>query len=435
VGCFAPVLLVTAPAFWLSARANLEEALDNQLSTHIHLITLFEGAVTADELRDLSESQGINAVITTTQGDVLTTTPLTGPVVGVTASNGSFALPNLASRTVVWQDGTEITVFVSQASTQKILSDIAIQLVVISLVAFALGAFLLHRVARRALRPLGEMAVLAEQTAAGEAGLRLNPSNPTTPLGRFATLYDQVLEQLERSVARSTTAETNTREMLDNAAHQLRSPIAAVQATVDALLYEERPEVLDRLRENLFRESKRTGSLVDNLLRLAQIDQSQAIQHGYMNLGLTCRAAVEYGRALAPNLTVDDHIENGARGIWRTDDRAVREIVSNLIDNACRHAVSRVELRAELAHNGIGGIRLTVRDDGPGVPVDQREQIFERFMSYGTHQGSGLGLAVARGLARAMGGDVVCHGAEFVVEIPAVCEGPEPREPFSGMLD
>lgn len=432
-GCMALclVLLLTAPAFWLAARATMYEGLDERLSARIDFAMLYERERTPFELRDVFDDYGIIAEVVTPDGEILKATPVTGELayLDLPPLDERFQLTRFRSAQAQWDDGTTITVFVSQSRTNGVLLRLMALLAGITAVAFAIGALLIRRAGRRVLKPINEIGALAERIAAGESGLRINPSDPSTPLGKVATLADQILDHSETTVARMQVAEAQTRALLDNAAHQLRSPIAAVQATVDALLYEERPEVRDRLRANLYRESERSGTLVEGLLRLAQIEQAQAVQHGYTNLGLVCRGAVERARTLAKDLMVEYAIENCARGIWVLDERAIREIVANLVENACRHAVSRVEVRATPLVNGSSGIRITVRDDGPGVPLDQREKIFERFVSFGSHRGSGLGLAVAQGLAQALGGGIVCNRSEFVVDLPAVRVGPEPLTP------
>jgi two-component system OmpR family sensor kinase len=426
------VLLLAGPAFWVTAVNGLNEGLEERLNARVDFVLMYESEFTAEELRDAFDGYGIIAEIVTPNGETLRATPVTGALAFLDLPPGTTRLDTgrFLSQTAQWDDGTTITVYVSRARTNAVALRLLMQTAIVMVVAFAIGAVLVRRAARRAVRPVNELADMAQRIIAGESGLRAHPSNPSTPIGRVASLADQLLDQAEVSFARMENAESQTRQLLDNAAHQLRSPIAAVQATVDALLYEERPDVRERLRANLFRESERSGSLVEGLLRLAQIEQATAVQHGYTNLGLVARASVEHAQTLASDaITIESTVENCVRGIWVLDERAVREIIANLLDNASRHAISRVSLRIAPLANGVTGIRIIVCDDGPGVPIDQRQKVFERFASFGTHRGSGLGLPIARGLAQAMGGDIVCHGAEFEVKLPAVRVGPEPLIP------
>jgi signal transduction histidine kinase len=110
----------------------------------------------------------------------------------------------------------------------------------------------------------------------------------------------------------------------------------------------------------------------------------------------------------------------------RGDAKELGRVVRNLLENAQRHASSSVSV--ELLGSGNGKVRLVVADDGPGVPADQREHIFERFTRLDSardrdHGGAGLGLAITRAVVRASGGDVTVEdraggGARFVVTLP-----------------
>lgn len=269
------VLALTAPAFLLITQAGLNNQLQDRLDARADLVMLHENESTPRELAAVLQQHHVTAEIVAPDGAMFVSNPSAGQMafLGLEPPSQVVRLDRLASKTIEWSDGTTITVFVSKAQINDILMRITAHLAIVTVLAFVLGALLLRRAANRAVRPLHDMANLTERIAAGESGLRATPSDPATPLGRVATLFDQVLDQLESKLVRAETTQELTREMLDNAAHQLRSPIAAVQATADALLYEERPEVRERLRANLFRESERSGSLVSGLLRLAQIDQ------------------------------------------------------------------------------------------------------------------------------------------------------------------
>jgi signal transduction histidine kinase len=98
------------------------------------------------------------------------------------------------------------------------------------------------------------------------------------------------------------------------------------------------------------------------------------------------------------------------------DPDAVREALANLLDNARRHATNRVEVTLST----IGDIvEMSVTDDGPGLPEDAVEQAFERFVVLDTQGGSGLGLSIARGIARAHDGDVTYEQGRFVIRFPS----------------
>jgi signal transduction histidine kinase len=99
----------------------------------------------------------------------------------------------------------------------------------------------------------------------------------------------------------------------------------------------------------------------------------------------------------------------------RVPGRDLREALANLLDNAVRHAAATVTVHARACD---GFARVAVADDGPGVPADVRDRIFERFSAHGPSAGTGLGLAIARDIARRHGGDISCDADGFHLTLP-----------------
>ncbi|WP_336921292.1 PAS domain-containing sensor histidine kinase [Aquipuribacter sp. SD81] len=230
----------------------------------------------------------------------------------------------------------------------------------------------------------------------------------------LAATLDETLARLQAAADEARAAEEAARRFLADAAHQLRTPMAGIRASAEALLRGVGGEDADRLLVTLVRETSRAARLIASLLRVARLDRGVELASEDVDLVALCRADAERLGLLAPDLDV--RVGAGADGVRALADRAAcEEVLSNLGDNARRHA--RTTVRYEVSARD-GCVVVAVRDDGPGVAPEHRDLVFERFASLDGRGGSGLGLPIARGLARAMGGDLVCDGG-FVLSLPA----------------
>jgi signal transduction histidine kinase len=241
----------------------------------------------------------------------------------------------------------------------------------------------------------------------------------------------RVLVLLDRAASEARASEAAMRTFLADASHELRTPVAALQATAERLLRDQpaRP-ARDAIEAQLARDSGRLGHLVDDLLNLARLDARERPRRESLDLTELASAAVAARRAADPAA----HVELVAAGaVPVTGDRdALLRVVRNLLDNAFAVADAVV---VEVGP-GENGPTLAVSDNGPGVPADQRERIFEPFVRLGgraiptPRAGTGLGLAIVRRTIEAHGGAVTCDptsngGARFTLRLPA---GQEPRD-------
>jgi signal transduction histidine kinase len=225
---------------------------------------------------------------------------------------------------------------------------------------------------------------------------------------------------LDRAVAEARASEAAMRAFLADASHELRTPVAAIQATAERLLREQpkRPD-RDAIEAQLARDSGRLGHLIDDLLNLARLDAREQLRKEPIDLTDLARAAV----AAAP-ATDNTHIELRTNGpVLVTGNRdALLRALRNLIDNATSVADTVVVEAAQTP----SGPTITVTDDGPGVPVDQRERIFEAFvrLPQSPRGGTRLGLAIVRRTVQSHGGTITCEpsptgGAQFALRLPA----------------
>lgn len=244
-------------------------------------------------------------------------------------------------------------------------------------------------------------------------------------LARFAVhaIVVGLVTALLRALRRSRESEAQSRAFLAAAAHQLRTPVAALSASVDVLLMEGSSPGQEQLLANVAGESKRLGRLVTSLLRAARLDQGEPVRREAVDIGTLCEAELQR-RRLMSELCWTLEVAPGTPQRVTVDVAATQESLGNLLDNAGRHAANRVDLRLRGERNRI---LLEVLDDGPGLPAGCEEQAFERFVSLDGRGGTGLGLAIARELAERQGGALLYEDKAFVLALPsAEGAGPAP---------
>lgn len=296
-------------------------------------------------------------------------------------------------------------------------------------VALAVAGLLLSRLSQVALRPLDDMTVVARQITAGDRGRRLHVTHSDTELGRTAAAFDGMLDELEAALSAASAAETRMRAFLGDASHELRTPLSGLRASAENLLREnpDRAE-RERIAVGMVRETQRASRLVEDLLAIARLDQGLDLRYEHVDLAELARHELDRARQRSTDL----HFELHAPGCVPAPGDPVRlgQIIDNLLDNA-RHATppgGSITVEIGLQANWAG---VVVADTGSGVPVAVREHIFERFARLDASRsrrtgGAGLGLPIARGLARAHGGDLAyldrkgSVGAAFRLSLPVV---------------
>ena len=310
----------------------------------------------------------------------------------------------------------------------------------------ALGALVITAIAvvvivRVALAPLDAMTGLARGIVGGGRGRRLNPARTDTELGRTASAFDDMLDALEGAESQARAAERaarsseeRTRRFVADAAHELRTPLTGVRAAAEAVLQQAPdadPHEREQLHLLLVREAARAGTLVDDLLDLARLDAgAPELRIGEVDLRDLVAAQAERVRLQHPDVEV--RVEGEPLPLVADADR-ISQVVANVLNNACQASAPDGTVTAQLVR-GEQRAELTVADTGPGVAVEERERIFDRLVRLDEARdrragGSGLGLATARGFARAHGGELSCEdpgpagGALFRLVLPLRASG------------
>lgn len=283
------------------------------------------------------------------------------------------------------------------------------------LVAFPLVLLPLWLAVRRGLMPLRDLAAHIASR---------NPSD-VSPLGldlRYAELrplvvaFDQLLARARQGIARE-------RAFVQDAAHELRTPLAVVTAQAHALVGSTGPDSKSEAKAALERAVDRASHLVHQLLTLARVEGGAPRREQTVNLVEVTRQVLIAAAPSAAERDTEVSLDSPDRLDATLDVESFHSIVDNLLRNALAYcqAGARVELRLTLQGQRV---RLDVRDDGPGISPGDVPQLFERFHRGRSAQssGTGLGLAIVRQAAQALGGTVALQagidgrGAGFVVE-------------------
>ncbi|MEL4504867.1 HAMP domain-containing sensor histidine kinase [Luteococcus sp. H138] len=335
--------------------------------------------------------------------------------------------------------GAEVTVWESTDSIVSARRTLDASLLLVGLLGIVGASLLTIVITDVALKPLEVMADRANRIKEGERGIRMAAPHETSEVGRTAAAVDGMLDELEGAEIRARAAEAQARAsaeqmqgFLSDAAHELKTPMAGIQAAAESLIQlpEDAHEEREQLAFLLGREANRGGHLVNSLLEAARVDAGPRLSLELLDLADLALAEQRRISLVHPRLEV---LIQGRNQLVRADRQGITSVLRNLVDNAARAAGPEGWMVIDLSSDRRGGADmavLRVTDSGPGIPVEDRERVFDRLVRLSstatTTKGSGLGLSIARGYARAHGGDVV-----YVADAPdlPLDEEGRPRRP------
>jgi two-component system phosphate regulon sensor histidine kinase PhoR len=236
-----------------------------------------------------------------------------------------------------------------------------------------------------------------------------------------------------RDVTELRRLEGVRQDFVANVSHELRTPLSLIKSTVETLLdgAKDDPAARDRFLAIIDRHSSRLGLLIEDLLLLSSLDSGR-IELRLENVPL--RDAVQEmlddlaGAAAERRATLQNQVDAGI--VVRADAGRLRQVLANLIENAIKYGREGGQVEVGAQALSVGWVQVSVRDDGPGIPAEARERIFERFYRVDKARtraqgGTGLGLAIVKNLVAAHGGDVRVESAEgrgtvFYFKLPVV---------------
>jgi signal transduction histidine kinase len=288
--------------------------------------------------------------------------------------------------------------------------------VLFGLVLLAAMAVLTWLVVGRALGPVTGMTRTAADWSAHEPDRRFGSDRRPDELGELARTFDDLLDRVAASLR-------HEQRLSAELSHELRTPLARIVGQVELLQRRdrspgERREALDAIG----RSADQMSSILETLMATARADAG--LDRGRVQLAEVLRRMAEEWRPQLAQRGVELVVEPPGDLVAGVDAEVVERIIAPMLDNATRMARRRVVVSAARAPDGVS---IFVSDDGPGVAASAQPQLFEpgRRAGANSHGGAGLGLPLARRLARALGGDVtfepaqLAGGATFRADLPA----------------
>jgi two-component system OmpR family sensor kinase len=282
-------------------------------------------------------------------------------------------------------------------------------------------------VIRLGVRPVKQMTATATAIAAGDLSHRVPVGHEGTEAGELGNALNMMLTRIEEAFDERSASEARLRQFIADASHELRTPVATIRGYAE--LYRrgglEEREALRQAMRRTEAETLRMGSLIDDLLLLARLDQGRPLGQAPVDLGVLAVDAAADARARAPERRVTASVSEGV--LVNGDEHRLRQLVANLVGNALVHTPPTAPIEARVRTDN-GSAVLEVHDDGPGMSPDVAARAFERFYRADPsrsrhHGGSGLGLAIVRAIVDAHGGTVTLDtslgkGTTVRVELP-----------------
>jgi two-component system, OmpR family, sensor kinase len=389
---------------------------------------------------------------------------------------------------------------IERLATVDLIVSVAI-VIVLAVVAIA--------VVQTNLRPLNDIEMTAGEIATGHLNHRIPERDPRTEIGRLGRSLNTMLSQIEQafhsqeeSERAAHQSEERMRRFIADASHELRTPLTTIRGfaahyrqrggavgrrpgvsagigtgahhqiapfRTDALVPDSpatyshgeqagdgmSSDDLDHLMGRVEAEATRMGLLVEDLLTLARLDQQRPLNFGPVDVLTLAVDAVQDARIVSPGRQIDLIVAPGTAFLVDGDEPRLRQVLSNLVNNALTHTPAGTPVRVKIASGTLvppaGNLRrapgtppapavvLDVEDDGPGMTAEQAQRVFERFYRADAARnrasgGSGLGLAIVAGLVIAHGGTVSVRtapgqGADFEVRLPLSPDAVPPEDP------
>jgi signal transduction histidine kinase len=399
------VLGLVNVAVVIALRETRDEDVHGVLAARVALAELLSATVPADELVGELAVRGIAAeVVKRPNGEP------------VPATSERSAVPeDLVHAVVVLSDGSEIAIYAATAAGDTARERARTLLVGSSVAGVLLAALLLIMASRAALRPLEDVGVAARSVADGQPWTAIEVKSPHTEVGKLTGAIDDMVDVFEHSLEEARLNNARTQRFLGDAAHQLRTPLAGIRASAELLAMGPSEEDAGLLMTNLVADCERLTRLVTALMRMARIDQGEIAAPVPSDLVVICRNELDRVRVRYPEVDLQLDVPDPAPQPIDLDPASMAEALSNLLDNASRHARGCVTLR--LLGDG-PTLVVRVEDDGPGLDEAGALRAFERFASLDDCGGSGLGLPIARGIFEAHQGTLDYEAGGFVGRLP-----------------
>ena len=321
-----------------------------------------------------------------------------------------------------------VVISVSLNSVERTLHELSWLFLLISIAVLLLIGLISRWLITLSLKPLLEVEVIAAAIADGDLSARLPELQPSTEVGRLTQSLNTMLGRIEESFAQKNASESKLRRFVADASHELRTPLTAIRGFAElhrqgAVTGEVKvKELVGRIEK----ESIRMGSLVEDLLLLARMDEARPNALEPVDLTHLIEESVASARAAGPDHPITLEVPEDLYVLG--DTKRIHQALGNLLANARTHTPSGTRISV-IANSTEFETSIAVKDAGPGLSAQDQTRIFERFFrvdpSRARHagEGSGLGLSIVDAVMRAHGGKVsvsseLGKGATFTLHFP-----------------
>jgi heavy metal sensor kinase len=316
----------------------------------------------------------------------------------------------------------------SEERVREELSEVLVVLVLGLPLVVALAAVGGYLLARRALAPIDHLASEAQRITAERLHERLKVPNERDEIGRLTGVINHTIARLESSF-------DQLRRFTADSSHELRTPLAVVRGIGEAAVAERRsPAEYEEAIGSMLEEIDRMSSLVDTLLRLSHGDAGTIrLSREAIDLDQLARDVAASLGILAEERNQKVVVDATSHATVSADRLVLREAVTNVLDNAIKYGPDGSTVTMRVDRVGDEGL-LAIADEGPGVPAEHRDRIFNRFFRIDEARsrergGAGLGLAIAKWAVEIHGGRITVHeqrgrGSEFRIHLPLAESSP-----------
>lgn len=344
--------------------------------------------------------------------------------VKATGTPTTIVLDKLGPYRVIAKESADDNLVVVGLPTSGYLTPVvtlAVAAAALTLLAIVIAIVAARRVVDASLRPLQRLATTATKVSnleldRGEVNVPVRvaqaDTNPRSEVGQVGLAFNHMLDNVEGALDARQRSETKVRQFVADASHELRNPLASIKGYSELTrrnrseLPEDTAHALDRIES----ESERMSALVEDLLLLARLDSGPAVAKHPTNLNDVVADAVSDAQVAGPDhewslsIPEEDVIVSG-------DHFRLHQVVANLLSNARTHTPAGTSVYTTLS-TGHGTAIITVADNGPGIPAEIRDRVFERFTRADASRqrrgkggaSTGLGLAIVQAVMAAHGG-------------------------------
>lgn len=413
----AMVVVLMTVAVYMIVRSALHDDIDSQLQSRARLL-IESGSLSVDPGKAIEGTaySDVNAMLVIPTRAIYTANqlgqslPVGEPEKAVINGEETYSLRQVDNQKVLavhLPNGNTLLISKSLAPTDKVLKRLGTVLAIVGGIGVAIAAMAGGAVARAGLRPVGRLTEAAERVARTD-DLRPIPVFGSDELARLTESFNMMLRALAESRERQA-------RLVTDAGHELRTPLTSLRTNVELLMASMAPGApklpegeMDALRSDVIAQIEELSTLVGDLVDLTR-EEAGGVIHEPVDLGEVVERSLERVRRRRNDIEFD--VDMAGWQVWG-DAAGLSRAVLNVLDNAAKWSPPGGRVEVRLRQVDPTHAELVVADHGPGIPVNERQLVFERFFrstSARSMPGSGLGLAIVKQV-------VVKHGGVLRIE-------------------